>query len=107
MSDEDKKSPVEGEKPPENSSDTRTGIMLMLSPVIETAIKTANLDLTDVNILRRYFRAMVHLAIKRLLDAGAPPEFLVAQVMEAIGHELEERKNMASDGNVPPSTMLN
>ena len=63
MSDGDKKSPVEGEKPPADSSDTRTGIMLMLSPVIETAIKTANLDLTDVSILRRYFRAMVHLAI--------------------------------------------
>lgn len=107
MGDDNKKDPVEGEKPPEKSSDTRTGIMLMLSPAIETAIKTANLDLTNTDILRRYFRAMVHLAIKRLLDAGAPPEFLVAQTLEAIGHELEEREKRAGQGNVPPSTMMN
>lgn len=107
MSDKDEKDPVAGDPPPGNLSDSRTGIMLMLSPVIESAIKTAKLDLADVSILRRYFRAMVHLAIKRLLDAGAPPEFLVAQTLEAIGHELEERKQRGGDGNVPPSTMMN
>lgn len=107
MSDDQKKEPVAGETPPVNPSETRTGIMLMLAPVIENAIQTANLDLGNPDLLRRYFRAMVHLAIKRLLDAGAAPEFLLTQTMEAIGHELEERSKLPTEPNVPPSTMVN
>lgn len=107
MSDDQKKEPVADEPSPVNPSETRTGIMLMLAPVIESAIQTANLDLTNPDLLRRYFRAMVHLAIKRLLDAGASPEFLLTQTWEAIGHELEERTQLQTAPNVPPSTMAN
>lgn len=107
MSDDPKKEAVAGDAPPVNPSETRTGIMLMLSPVIESAIQSAKLDLSNPDLLRRYFRAMVHLAIKKLLDAGAAPEFLLTQTMEAIGHELEERSKLSTEPNVPPSTMVN
>lgn len=107
MSDDQKKESVAGDAPPVNPSETRTGIMLMLAPVIESAIQSAKLDLDNPDLLRRYFRAMVHLAIKRMLDAGAPPEFILTQTMEAIGHELEERNKLPTEPNVPPSTMAN
>lgn len=89
------------------SNETRTGIMLKLSPAIENALKEAGLDMTRTDILRRFFRAMVHLAAKKLLDAGAPPDFLVAQTIEAIGHEMAARKKLEGEGTVSPSTVLN
>lgn len=107
MGDGDKKDLV-GSEASVDLSTTRTGIMLMLAPAIEAALKDSKLDMTDVNVLRRYFRAMVHLAVQRMLDVGAPHQFLIAQMLEAVGHELEARQKLAKeDPNVPPATMSN
>ena len=103
---DDKKPEIEDEKDTP-TNETRTGIMLKLSPAIEKVLKDEGLDMTRPDLMRRYFRAMVHLAAKKLLDAGAPPDFLVAQTIEAIGHELEARKKLSDEGTVPPSTALN
>jgi len=111
MSDADKpkENPAEGGENPVNPAETRTGIMLLLAPVIDKTMAESTLDLTNGDILRRFFRAMIHLAIKKLLDAGAPPQFLVAQTVEAINHELMARakQTQGSAVNVPPSTMIN
>jgi hypothetical protein len=111
MSDADKpkENPVEGGENPVNLAETRTGIMLLLAPAIDKTMAESTLDLTNVNILRRFFRAMIHLAIKKMLDAGAPPQFLLAQTVEAINHELEARAKQPQGSaiNVPPSNMVN
>ncbi len=70
---------------------TRTGIMLMLAPVIDAAIESGKVDLADVATLRRYVRAMIHLALRKPLDAGVHPDLLMAQVLEAFARELDER----------------
>jgi hypothetical protein len=110
MSDPADKKPEEKEVavPP---NQTRTGIQLMLEPVIDSIIKGSGLDMTNPDILRRYFRALTHLAIKKLLDVGAPPDFLLAQTIEAITHELESRQKLSGPTpvapSVPPGTMMN
>lgn len=78
---------------------TRTGIMLMLAPALETAVKSSNLDLTDMATLRRYFRALVHLALKKPLDAGVHPDLLMAQVLEAFAREMDERDPEITQSN--------
>lgn len=93
MSDAAKKNPTE------QPSMTRTGIMLLLAPVLEEAAKSANLDLTDVTTLRRYSRALVHLAIQKPLDAGTHPDLLMGLVLEAFAHEMDERANELTQSN--------
>jgi len=108
MSDEikdgDKKVEAEAEIP---LNETRTAIMLKLAPVIEAAMKETGLNMDDPTILRRYFRAMVHLAIQKLMDDGAPPQFLVAQTIEAIQHEMEKRGLIQVKKTVVPPSELN
>lgn len=110
MTDETKPEKPETPETPDLTQ-TRTGIQLMLAPAIETALKSSGLDMADPNILRRYFRALVHLGITRLLDLGAPPEFLATQMLEALGHEMESRAKQAAtaDGSPtqPPAGMKN
>lgn len=84
---------------------TRTGIMLVLAPVVEAALKTIpglTLTLTGGegdtaarDNIRRAYRALLHLGIKLMLDAGAPPEVVAGEAMTAIGNELKERQEKA------------
>lgn len=76
----------------DSMNETRTGIMKQIEPVIEEALVASGLNLNNPDILRRYFRALVHVGAKRLLDAGAPAQFVAGQAIEAIGHELAERE---------------
>ena len=85
------------DSPDKNNAHTRTGIMLVLLPVVQTALAgIPGLDLAgNVAHLRRTVRALCTLAIRMLLDAGAPPEFVAAQLGEALAHELKEREEKA------------
>jgi len=94
----DPKTFLDGNSIPEaNKSLTRTGIMLVLAPAIEAALGSIEgLDVTgNVAHLRRMVRAIVTLAVRPMLDAGAPPEVVAAQLIEALGHELNERAEKA------------
>jgi hypothetical protein len=66
--------------------------MLLLAPALDAAVRSGNLDLADIHILRRYFRALIHLALAKPLDAGVSPHLLRAQVFEVFDHELQERE---------------
>ena len=76
-----------------NKALTRTGIMLVLLPAVQSALGTIpGLDVTgSVAHLRRTVRALCTIAVRMLLDAGAPPQFVAQQLIESLGHELEER----------------
>ena len=94
----DPKTFLDGNSIPEaNKSLTRTGIMLVLAPANEAALGSIEgLDVTgNVAHLRRMVRAIVTLAVRPMLDAGAPPEVVAAQLIEALGHELNERAEKA------------
>ena len=84
-------------EPEQNKAHTRTGIMLVLAPALSAALASIpGLDPTgNVAHLRRVVRAVVTLAVRPMLDAGAPPEVVAAQLIEALGHELTERAEKA------------
>ena len=111
MSDEIKKpEATPGEEPDVDLSKTRTSIMMKLAPAMDKVMLDSGFSFEDPDIRRRYFRAMIHLAIKKMLDIGAPPQHLFDQMLEALGHELEERGIITPGApSKPPSNggMLN
>lgn len=87
---------------------TRTAIMMKLAIATDKVMLEEGFDFSDNDIRRRFFRAMVHLAVKKMLDVGAPPQFLMDQMLEALGHELQERAELQQiEGNVPCDTHMN
>lgn len=82
-------------------TDSRTGIQKLVEPLVDEAMVKAGLNMSDPTILRRYFRALMTIGMKRLLDAGAPPPFIVAQAIEAVGHEIEAREAAGTAFTVP------
>lgn len=81
---------------PSNKNHTRTGIMKVIAPVIATAVKGIDgLDLTNKDAVRRTFRAILHVGVKLMLDAGAHPEVIAKESILAIQNELKERQEVA------------
>jgi hypothetical protein len=77
---------------------TRTGIMLALLPTVNAALAAVpGLVLTDKDVLRRTFRALLTIGIRLLLDAGAPPQAIAQEAMTAIANELKERADKAKE----------
>lgn len=62
---------------------------------IEAAVakveKQFDLDPTDPDAQRRFFRALVTIAAQRLFDMGAPPPLIAQQAFEAVVHEAQYR----------------
>lgn len=91
-----------------NKNLTRTGIMLAVAPAIHSALKEVpGLDLKVKDNLRRTFRALLHVGIKMMLDAGAPPQVIAQEAMTAIGNELQEREKAEKEQGAtqPPATL--
>lgn len=66
---------------------TRTTIEKMLAPVISDAVSKGQVP-EDYDHVRRVARALVHLAARQLLAAGATPQMVVGQIGEALSKEL-------------------
>ena len=89
---------LDGNTVPEaNKALTRTGIMLALAPAINAALAAIpGFDAAgNTAHLRRTVRALVTLAVRPMLDAGASPEIVAGQLIEALSHELAERADKA------------
>ena len=89
---------------------TRTGILNALFPKVLDGLQgIKDLNACNPEHVRRVFRALVTIGIRLMLDNGVSPQKIVAQAIEAVGHELEERKVKAkADGtNVPQAAGLN
>jgi hypothetical protein len=103
MSDEIKKPEDKpGEESDVDLSKTRTAIMMKLAPAMDKVMLDAGFSFDDPDIRRRYFRAMIHLAMKKMLDIGVHPQQMFEQMVEALGHELEERGVIPKNGLPPP-----
>jgi len=77
---------------------SRTGIMLRVLPVVMTELKgIAGLDLGNIHVLRRAFRAILTVGLRLMLDAGVSPEIIVNECKTAIGNELKERADKAKE----------
>ena len=82
-----------------NKAHTRTGIMLVIAPVVAAALASiAGLDLTEnVAHIRRAVRALATLSVKMALDAGASPMNASNMLQEALAHEWAERQAKANN----------
>jgi len=84
--------PNAGSVPAENPKHTRTGIMKSLTPTISETLKgIEGLDLSNSDVMRRAFRAIITVGVRMMLDAGAPHHFIFEQTLLAIGTEIRER----------------
>jgi hypothetical protein len=78
-------------------SKSRTAMMKIARPAVLAALAGAGFDVPtavagkDATTLRRFLRAMAHIGLAPCLDAGAPPDLLAGQLIEALKNELEER----------------
>ena len=88
---------VEGAPPEKNQNLTRTGIMLALLPVIQATLAgIPGFDMVGNKAhLRRTVRALTTLAMRMMLDAGAPPQIVADQLFESLAHEVDERQKAA------------
>lgn len=87
---------------------TRTGIMLVIAPVVIAALKTIpGLDQGGTDAIRRTFRALMTIGVKMMLDAGLHPMLIVKEAQTAIGAELKERQEKAKEqgATMPPATL--
>jgi hypothetical protein len=87
---------------------TRTGIMLAILPSVTAALAAVpGLKLTEVDPVRRAFRAIVTIGIRLALDAGLHPQTIMSECGVAIGAELKERSDVAKEqGATMPSPSL-
>jgi len=80
---------------------SRKQLQSSLAQGVEMALATVPaFRADDVDHLRRFMRAMVHIGAARLLDAGAPPAAIVAYCIEALAHEVEARKAASVEATV-------
>lgn len=83
-------------------SKTRTGIMMRLAIPVDKSIRDQGLDMNDVDTCRRFFRAMVHLGMKKALDIGVTPDEIVCQMIDALNNEIDDRDRL----NEPLQTVV-
>lgn len=79
----------------ETKSMSRIAIQQALVKPIQEALEKLEIEPNPPH-LRRVCRALATLGFAPLLDAGAPPQFVAAQLLEALGHELEHRKKLGT-----------
>ena len=74
---------------------SRTTIQQSVRKPVQEALSALDLP-HDPEHLRRVCRALATLGMQGLLDAGAPASYVASQLLEALGHELERRKQVAA-----------